>query len=55
MHGGGGEAPFLVVWKYLESLPWPEVPPKLGSLVFILSTCREGGELRGAEAERAQS
>ena len=28
-------SPFLVVWKYFESLPEDEVPPKLGNLVFI--------------------
>jgi hypothetical protein len=28
-------SPFLVVWKYFESLPEADVPPKLGSFVFM--------------------
>ena len=40
-------APFFVVWKYLLSFPVALLPPKLGSLVFILSTWqRRGGRVQ---------
>ena len=36
-----------MVWKYLLSLPPALLPPKLGSLVFILSTWqRRGGRVK---------
>ena len=42
-----GGAPFFVVWKYLLSFPAALLPPKLGSLVFILSTWqRRGGRVQ---------
>ena len=45
--GAADGAPFFVVWKYLLSFPAALLPPKLGSLVFILSTWqRRGGRVQ---------
>ena len=55
MHGGGGEAPFLVVWKYLESWPPPLPPPRWGSLVAILSTLRRGASKHTSQQRRGDA
>ena len=39
-------APFLVVWKYLESLPDEVVPPKFGSLVFMAADAAQNVDVK---------